>query len=90
MCASVTRDLPMAPSKSREGSERDCAPYGRGEGLVDSPRHPEAGAFPLLLPLRSDVRYLSPPGVHRRVQRGYIGLSMRLSVHRLGGGRHGA
>lgn len=64
--------------------------YGRGEGLVDSPRHLETGVFPLVLPLRSSSNYLSLRREHRRVHRGYNGLSMRLDVHRPGGGRHGA
>lgn len=76
--------------KSFVGFERECVPYGRGEGLVDSPRHLATSVFPPILPHRFAARRLSRLGVHRGVHRGYIGMPMRTVVPRVGGGRYGA
>lgn len=69
-------------------------PYGRGEGLVDSPRHPGLGGIPLvcqsIASSRLTARSRLHGGVHRGVHRGYIGTSMRIVALRVGGGRHGA
>lgn len=76
--------------KSFVGIEREFVSYGRGEGLVDSPRHPATGVFPPIFPHRSNARHFSRLGVHRGVHRGYIGMPMRTVVPRVGGGRYGA
>lgn len=76
--------------KSFVGFERECVPYGRGEGLVDSPRHPATGVFPPILLHRFAACRLSRLGVHRGVHRGYIGTPMRTVVPRVGGGCYGA
>lgn len=70
--------------------ERECVPYGRGEGLVDSPRHPATGVFPPILPHRFAARHLSRLGVHRGVHRGYNGMPMRTVAPHVGAGRYGA
>lgn len=72
--------------KSFVGFERECVHYGRGEGLVDSPRNLATSVFPPILPHRFAARRLSRLGVHR----GYIGMPMRTVVPRVGGGRYGA
>lgn len=76
--------------KSFAGFEREFVPYGRGEGLVDSPRHPATGVFPPIFPHRSNARHFSRLGVHRGVHRGYIGTPMRTVTPRVGGGSFGA
>lgn len=74
------------PCRSFAGCDRECVPYRRGEGLVDSPRHPETGVFPPILPHRSAACSRRLHGVHR----GYIGISMLAVVPHIGGGCCGA
>lgn len=80
----------MDAVKSFVEFERLFVPYGRGEGLVDSPRHPETGVFPGILPHRSARRSRRSHGVHRGDHRGFIGLPMLAVAPRIGGGRYGA
>ena len=76
--------------KSFVGFERECVLYGRGEGLVDSPRHPETGVFLPILPHSSAAIRLWRHGAQRRVLRGYIRTPMRPVAPFIGGGRYGA
>lgn len=68
--------------------------YGRGEGLVDSPRHPGIVGIPLVYQPTSFSRFTARShfhdGVHRGVHRGYIGTSMRTVAIRVGGDCRGA
>ena len=82
----VTCEIPESPSKSFVGFEREYVSYGRGEGLVDSPRNPETGVFPPILPHRSAARGRQSRGDHRGDHRGFIGIAETLIV----GGRYGA
>lgn len=82
--------LPENTHKSLAGYERECVPYGRGEGLVDSPRHPATGVFPPILPHHPAARRPSRRGEHRRVHRGYTGAPLLTAMPRIGGDSHGA
>ena len=78
------------PAKSSGRSNNEAVPYGRGEGLVDSPRHPETGVFLPILPHSSAAIRLWRHGAQRRVLRGYIRTPMRPVAPFIGGGRYGA
>ncbi len=84
--AAETCELPETLFKSFVEFERECVSYGRGEGLVDSPRNPETCVFPPILPHRSAARGRQSRGDHRGDHRGFIGIAEAL----IGGGRHGA
>ncbi|MGP5496670.1 hypothetical protein [Corynebacterium flavescens] len=71
--------------------------YGRGEGLVDSPRHPGLGGIPLVFQAITPSRFTAGSRSHDGVHRGYIGgtsarrcAPMRTDGLRVGGGRRGA
>lgn len=84
--AAVVCEIPGSPSKSFVEFEREYVPYGRGVGLVDTPRNPETGVFPPILPHRSAARGRQSHGDHRGDHRGFIGIAESL----VGGGRYGA
>lgn len=89
-CLICAVHVPYNSTMSSARSNQEYVLYGRGEGLVDSPRRPETGVIPPILPHRSSARSCSPCGAHRGAHRGYIGLSVCAVVPCIGGGRYGA
>lgn len=77
----------VRPFKSPVAS---CCTYGRGVGLVDTPRPRNIPVFPPVFPRYSTARDLSLHGDHRGAHRGFIGMSMYPDGPLLGGDHHGA
>lgn len=80
----------ISATKSSVELKQEHSTYGRGEGLVDSPRLAATSVFPPIPPRGAAVHGTSPSGVQRGEHRGYIGLPASADAPRLRGDRYGA